>query len=677
MQIPEIPGGPRPPRGSSGDAPPQLVLDHVRDLGLERSVGQIVPARVSFLMGSKAVLEINGRFVMAETSTIRLSAGDRLLLRVKSYDGERAVLSIVDQKERPVGPAPPRQDLESLLTRFGLKGTPQEKALATAMLEYGFGLDEPTFKAMLAASHEGHATPPQIEALMFARAHGIPITEATREGVETYLQEQPRLGPHVQQAVAAVAALADALEALGVETPTAAPPTGSAPPLDPRAVPPAALPAAPTAPATAATALPPHAAADLTAAARAYEAGVAAALPVAEPEPAAPPPAAAAPTPTPPASIAGNTPPPPAPAAAAEEGNAPIALPPPEQGTYRVAPPSGEPTPTPAGTPPPPAPPPGVAPQVWGLALSMRAATSTGGAAPAISSPSQLLETLQGLRHDLAAYVVGPHTDAATVKQAVTALTISMESQLWRGVVPPDNGLQDELDALFSSDLSSHEIIERLMAPPPGAAAPSAPGGRPPLGDALLDLQRLRDGLEQLAAEGTFSGRDNPTFKGLLETVRHTAGLLETQRFMNAAMVQKDERGATFFAVPFAMQGPPMPQPSEVRIYPPPRRKPGEPMRLEDLKVSFYITTAHMGRMKIDMAWQGGSLHFHFLVSSPEVREFLRGRSATLMERLREHDVKVGRLDLSVGEVAEAQHTVEKKTEMTQISKLGKLDLRA
>jgi len=81
MQVPEVPGGsgvgrPRAER----DALPQLVLDNVKDVGLERSIGQVIPARVSFLMGNKAVLEMNGRFVLAE-SQVPMGAGDRLLVR--------------------------------------------------------------------------------------------------------------------------------------------------------------------------------------------------------------------------------------------------------------------------------------------------------------------------------------------------------------------------------------------------------------------------------------------------------------------------------------------------------------------------------------------------------------------------------------------------------------------
>lgn len=696
-------GGALPHRPTAAEATAQLILDNVADLGLERALGQVLPARVAFLMGNKAVLEINKRFVLAE-SQLPMSSGDQLLVRVRGYDGQRAVLSVVDQKERPAGAPTARQDLETLLTRFGLSGTPQEKALATATLEYGFGLDENTFKAMLAASNDGNVTPQQLQALMFARANGIPISEATRSGVEVFLAGQSRLGPSLQQAARVLTELAMALQELapaavaagksGSETQNtttveglaknatpAAPPAetggikvpGTMPPPTPdepaapaikapgTAIPPTgAEPAAPEAVATGG-ASPPLAAA---AAAPIKEPGIL--IPPAPGEPAIKVPGTlmATPAATPHA------------AAAAEAASMGDPLPSPPGAAPAAIPPA------PAGTPlPPPA---AISPNVFGLALSLRAAVTTGQAGPGFTGAQQFLDLLRSLPDDLTSFVVGPETSAATVQRAIQAVTHATESVALRGgraaEAAPEN--REALEALFSSNRSSEEIIETLLAPtseaPAGEATTAA--AAPPTSrhsDPLLELARLRDGLQFLADDPSFTGRDNPAFRALFDAAQTASGLLDTQRLMNAAMVQKDERGAVFMAVPFALPGNPMPQPSEVRIYPPPQRKPGRRARLEDLKVSFYLDAQAMGRMKIDMAWQGGAVHFHFLVSRPEVRDFLAGRTDTLSRRLEQHQVKVGRVNLAVGEVPGLRRTVEKQAQMSQIPKLGKLDLRA
>jgi len=651
MQVPEVPGGsgvgrPRAER----DALPQLVLDNVKDVGLERSIGQVIPARVSFLMGNKAVLEMNGRFVLAE-SQVPMGAGDRLLVRVRSYDGERAVLSLVEQKERPAGAPTMRQDLESMLNRFGLKGTPQEKGLATAMLEHGFGVDEGTLKAMLAASNEGNASPEQLEALMFARAHGIPISEATRDGAEAYLSGMPRLGAQLGEAGKALGALALALEGLGVEAgvapgvPGPVAPGSGGPPGAPGQPVPAGQPVAPGQQVPAGQPVAPG---------QQVPTGPQQAVPQG-PEQAATPhplePDAPRPMPGqggfPEKGIAGNTNegPPPLPLAAeAEHGMG-----------------SGQ-TLSPAL-------PKGVSPEVFGLALSLRAAFATGEAGPGFPSARELLDVLKDLQQHLAAFTVGDQTSAETVQRAVTALTSSTENALMRapGAAPPS------VEELFKSDLSPQEIIQHLLHPEkPGEAAAARPGH-----DLLLDLQRLRDALHHLADDPAFTGRDNPAFRALVENARNVGGLLDTQRMMNASPLQRDERGAHYLAVPFALPGQPSPQPSELRIYPPPRRKPGEQHRLEDLKVTFYLNASRLGRMKIDMSYGSGALHFHFMVGSAEARSYLHERSSSLRKRMEEHDFKIGRLDLEVGEVPQIDRTVARKAEIGQIQKLGKLDLRA
>lgn len=643
MDVPQIPGA-----GSAGRARPereslpQLVLDNVKDVGLERSMGQVIPARVSFLMGNKAVLEINGRFVLAD-SQVPMSAGDRLLVRVRSYDGERAVLSLVDQKERPAGAPTMRQDLEGLLNRFGLKGTPQEKALATAMLEHGFGMDEGTLKAMLAASNDGNASPDQLKALMFARQYGIPISESTRAGVEAYLAGLPRMGEELGQVGKVLGALAKALEGLGVDLPEGVPtPPGQGAPVPgapaqapgtPAPVPGAPVPGTP-APVPGTPAQAPGAPVPLPGAA----------VPdAATPDTAAPGPA--------PAPLAGEVPP---------EG--------PDIVSPAIRTGAGE---APALAQLSPALPRGVTSEVFGLALSLRAAFSTGEAGPGFESARQLLEVLQTLQADLAAFTVGDQTGLESVRKAMLAVTSSTENLLMQAGAPPPS-----MEELLQSNLTPEELIAHLLDPEKAAAAGKAAETR--LGeDPLLDLQRLRDALERLADDAGFVGRDNPAFRSLLESARSAGGLLDTQRMMNATGMQRDERGAQYLAVPFAMPGQPMPSPSEIRIYPPPRRKPGERHKLEDLKVSFYVNTARLGRMKIDMAYGAGALNFHFLVSSPDVRSYLQDRSGNLRKRLEEHDFKIGRLDLEVGEVPTIERKVERKAEMGEIKKLGKLDFRA
>lgn len=642
MQIPEVPGGgaaagrPRPEREL-----PQLVLDHVKDVGLERSIGQVIPARVSFLMGNKAVLEMNGRFVLAE-SQIPMGAGDRLLVRVRSYDGERAVLSLVDQKERPAGAPTIRQDLEGMLNRFGLKGTPQEKGLATAMLEHGFGVDEATFKAMLAASNEGNATPEQLKALMFARANGIPISEATRDGVEAYLSGMPRLGAQLGEAGKALAALALALEGLGVEGSPGAGIAGNTigeVPDAPAGVPPGPVPGGPAVVPPVPVPVAPE--------------GAGAAVPGAPAVPVVSEEAAAGASVTVPAA-----------AEVVAQGEAHEALSPGTPGPVAGAPGEG------LGAGLAPALPKGVSPEVFGLALSLRAAFATGEAGPGFASARELLDVLKDLQQHLASFTVDDQASAQTVQRAVGSLTSSTENVLLRGpgAAPPS------VEELFQGDLSPQEIIQHLLHPEKaGAAAPEARLGQDP----LLDLQRLRDALHHLADDPGFSGRDNPAFRALVENARNVGGLLDTQRMMNASPLQRDERGAHYLAVPFALPGQPTPQASELRIYPPPRRKPGEQHRLEDLKVSFYLNASHLGRMKIDMSYGSGALHFHFMVGTSEARAYLHERSSSLRKRMEEHDFKIGRLDLEVGEVPEIDRTVARKAEMGQIQKLGKLDLRA
>ncbi|MBM3462781.1 MAG: flagellar hook-length control protein FliK [Armatimonadetes bacterium] len=672
MHIPDNVSGPGQGPRIRPDAPDtarQIVLDHVSDLGLERSVGQIVNARVSFLMGNKAVLEINGRFVAAEAH-IPLSAGDRLAVRVRSYDGQRAVLQVVDQKERPANAPSVRQDVETLLNRFGLKGTPEEKALATSLLEHGFGLDENTMKALAVVAGEGPISEPQVKALMFARAHGIPITEATREAVETFLAEQQQMGQHVRHAVRVLAVLASALAGIGVEAPGSLPSATSGP----RVV----LPVSGAAPLEAAGPGVPDADA---------QAGVPARLLVPETGPVESTSQAATATPATLATTPEADPPvaPPAVAPDAQGSSAP--RPGAAEGPLPALPPEEAPIPAPGAEPgksiagntpsmtPPPLPP-GVSHQMHGLALSLRAAFATGAAEPGFENARQLVDTLVSLQAALSAHLISDETSAASVRHAVQTLTNSIESQLMRLSGKPAATVTEEIESLFSGDLSSDEIIARLLAPVKGESGETR-AAAPKLLDAAVDLHRLRDALEKLADDSGFSGRDNPAFRTVLETVRTTSGLLDTHRLMNSTTLQKDDRGQTFLAVPFFMQGQPMPSPSEVRIYPPPRRRPGETARLQDLKVSFYLNMAQMGRMKIDLHFANNALNFHFLVSSQEVRAYLHGRSSGLLERLEAHDMKVAKLDLSVGEVPELTREVAKKAEMAQIQKLGRLDLRA
>jgi hypothetical protein len=109
---------------------------------------------------------------------------------------------------------------------------------------------------------------------------------------------------------------------------------------------------------------------------------------------------------------------------------------------------------------------------------------------------------------------------------------------------------------------------------------------------------------------------------------------LETQRLLNLSHRLRDEHGRHYLGALFAPSHGRPHGVSEIRLYPPPRRSAGQPLKLEDLRLTFWLETEKLGLLKMEAHWEAGGLCLAVTAESAPVTSFLERQSKLLRARL-------------------------------------------
>ncbi|HOY62968.1 MAG TPA: hypothetical protein PK745_07260, partial [bacterium] len=149
------------------------------DLAAARSSGgsQFYQARVIDFQDGKALLEINGRTVVAE-SNVPLSLHGEFKLSVKGFDSSgRTVLQVVGAVEEGSSSIRPLSNamISSRLMGFDLPEHAATPEAARSLLQYGVPVTKPNMESMLAALPQT-ASRPIIEFAASLIAENLPLS---------------------------------------------------------------------------------------------------------------------------------------------------------------------------------------------------------------------------------------------------------------------------------------------------------------------------------------------------------------------------------------------------------------------------------------------------------------------------------------------------------------------
>ncbi|MBI2263721.1 MAG: hypothetical protein HYU64_00885, partial [Armatimonadetes bacterium] len=172
-----VPGSPLQPSpvAPAGQSPELLQVASLPELTGMLTPGQIVNANVLMLWRDKALLELLGKQVIAETR-LPLTAGDQLQVRVKGVAEDKVLLQMVARGAQSGAKETVDQILTRLLTTLGLKVQESQLTAARKLLEAGLPLTEAGIKEMEQLLTSLGSDKPMLDAFAFLKSTDLPVT---------------------------------------------------------------------------------------------------------------------------------------------------------------------------------------------------------------------------------------------------------------------------------------------------------------------------------------------------------------------------------------------------------------------------------------------------------------------------------------------------------------------
>jgi hypothetical protein len=157
-----------------------LATPEGRPRAVELSLGETVTARVISASADRAVVEIKGLSIAAQTTT-PLAEGESVALEVASITESRIVLRIAPGEAPPLRPASDA-DILAAIVKVGVAPSRENLQAAKALLRFGLELTESNLRLTLGESANARA---------LALSLGLPITNGVVDALAELVSETP------------------------------------------------------------------------------------------------------------------------------------------------------------------------------------------------------------------------------------------------------------------------------------------------------------------------------------------------------------------------------------------------------------------------------------------------------------------------------------------------------
>jgi hypothetical protein len=190
---------------------------------------------------------------------------------------------------------------------------------------------------------------------------------------------------------------------------------------------------------------------------------------------------------------------------------------------------------------------------------------------------------------------------------------------------------------------------------------------RESLGSRVSDLARR---LER-ALEADPALQDHPVVKDLQRILRSVEDVLTGQKIVNASPRHTDDEGRQYISIPLTLPGAERENRGELKIFVPKQKK--KKQEKEPLKVTFILTTDHLGVLGIDLGIIERRIDCAIKVENEPVRLYVEENTHLLKKGLEALDYVVGDIRTSIGRKTFSREIPQKKVDL---SRAGRIDLR-